>query len=74
MGKYLKNQFKDCNNYYVMFRRLIHNKSTKQVGIRRLSYDNNNKIVEELKEINRTLNYIYLNSFILNICIFFKSM
>jgi hypothetical protein len=50
-----------------MFRRLINN-NVKIIGIRRLSNDiNNHKIVKELDKVNRTLNYIYLNTFILNI-------
>jgi hypothetical protein len=51
-----------------MLRRII-NKNIKTIGVRKLSHDsnNNNKIVEELKEINRSLNYIYLNTFILSI-------
>ena len=50
-----------------MFRRLINN-NIKTIGIRRLSSDSNNhRIVEELQEVNRTLNYIYLNTLLLNI-------
>ncbi len=50
-----------------MFRRLINN-NVKTIGVRRLSNDNNNhKIIQQLDEVNRTLNYIYLNTFILNI-------
>jgi hypothetical protein len=53
-----------------MLRRIVNN-NFKAIAIRRLSdnscNNNNHRIVEELKEINRSLKYIYLNTFILNI-------
>ena len=53
-----------------MFKRLVNN-NFKTIGIRRLSNNtsnnNNHRIVDELKEINRSLNYIYLNTFIINL-------
>ena len=60
-----------------MFRRLVNSTTiTKTIGIRRLSNDsnnnnnnNNNKIMEELKEINRSLNF---NSLLLNLLMFLK--
>ena len=41
-----------------MFRMLINN-NVKTIGVRKLSNCSNNKIVEELQEVNRSLNYIY---------------
>lgn len=42
-----------------MFRRLINN-NVQNIGVRRLSNDNNNhKIIQQIDEVNRTLNYIY---------------
>ena len=49
-----------------MFRRLINN-NVKIIGIRRFSNDYNHKIVKELDKINRTLDYIYFNTLLLNI-------
>ena len=52
-----------------MFKRLVNN-NFKTIGIKRLSNitsNNNHIIVDELKEINRSLNYIYLNTFIINL-------
>jgi hypothetical protein len=55
-----------------MFRRLINN-NVKTIGIRRLSNDSdNNKISKQLDEVNRTLNFIYLNSLLLNLLVCFK--
>ena len=57
MDKYLKNSY--INNIE-MFRRLINN-NIKTIGIIRLSNDNNyHKIIQQLDEVNRTLNYIHL--------------
>lgn len=57
-----------------MFKKFIV-KSIAPIGIRRFSNNNNNnnKIVEEIKEVNRTLNFIYVNTLILNLvtCITF---
>ena len=51
-----------------MFRRLINN-NIKTIGIRTLSNcnNNNNKIVEELQKVNRSLNYMYGTLFAINI-------
>ena len=50
-----------------MFRRLINN-NVKTIGIRRLSNNcNNHRIVEELQEVNRSLSYIYLSAFTINL-------
>jgi hypothetical protein len=54
-----------------MFRTLVNN-NFKAIGIRRLS-DNtikyNYEIIGELKEINRSLNYMYFNTFSINILV-----
>ena len=53
-----------------MFRRLINN-NVKTIGIRRLSNNcNNHRIVEELQEVNRSLNYIYFSAFTINLTLF----
>ncbi len=50
-----------------MFRRLINN-NVKTIGIRRVSNDcNNHRIVEELKKINSTLEFIYFNTIVMNL-------
>ena len=50
-----------------MFRRLINN-NVKTIGIRRLSNcSNNDKIAEQLQEVNRSLSYIYFSAFTINI-------
>jgi hypothetical protein len=53
-----------------MFKRLVNN-NFKIIGIRKLSNNicnnNNHRIVDELKEINRSLNYIHINTFIVNL-------
>jgi hypothetical protein len=54
-----------------MFRRLVNN-NYKAIGIRRLS-DNtikyNYELLGELKEINRSLNYMYFNTLSINILV-----
>jgi hypothetical protein len=53
-----------------MFRRIINN-NVKTIGIRRLSNNcNNHRIVEELQEVNRLLNYIYFSAFTINLTLF----
>ena len=54
-----------------MLKRVINNKF-KTIKITRLPYilnnnNNNNKIVEEIKEVNRKLDYIYINTIVLNL-------
>jgi hypothetical protein len=50
-----------------MFRRLINN-NIKTIGVRRFTHcSNNDKIVEELQKVNRSLNYMYGSLFTINI-------
>ncbi len=50
-----------------MFRRLINN-NIKTIGVRTLSNcSNNDKIVEQLQEVNRSLSYIYFSALTINI-------
>ena len=61
-----------------MFTRLIHNKNIKQIKFKKalINFDNTEivKELKELREIRRSLDFIYFNGFILNIIVCFKFM